>query len=302
MNGVFLRQDQVIQYYPGAEVSYHNSSIEVREGKLYTETWYVVPTPKLRRVIAIIKALAITVFTFTVILWFEKTRRAFWNVPDMYEKNGLCVLSPYSESDSFKTLCKEVLRGAVLKNDPLVKKYPANITIYNHTENEIIFEKNEQFYLNGKSLAYFHLKDTQLIAYSLEGFPEIICMEQKSLFSLEAGKRLVMKVSPKFRFTNMLATVADFLPKISERLYQRKVFTRLLMGCSDENSFFYKNGIVSDIFLLIIEQYGKLIENAKTKNNYELLGEGLFDFGGMDGIDLCERYGIRPFYLARYLK
>jgi len=296
MKEVFLRPDQVTQYYPGAEVNYHNPGIVEREGKLYTETLYVVPTPKLRRVIAIVKALAITVLTFTVILWFEKTRRAIWAAPDMFEKNGLHVLSPYSESDSFETLSKKVLRGAVLKSDPLVK-HLAKFTICNHTENEIIVDKNGHLYVNGRYLVNCLRAGGQFIAYSLEGFPEIICMEQKSLFCREAGKRLVMKAKDLDHLNYSLNTIASELTKISERLHQRKVFTQLLIGFEDENSPFHKGNFIKDIALIVFQKYNELIEYCEPENHFEILGEDLPMAAAIQSwneIDISERFGMKP--------
>ncbi|MBA3237766.1 MAG: hypothetical protein H0T62_05360 [Parachlamydiaceae bacterium] len=175
--------------------------------------------------------------------------------------------------DSLKVLSKHVLRGALLKQNPLITEFKCDgctLTVINHTSKEIKIKNDEsEFYdrglfVNNELYTDFTKDDCQIIAYSLEDIPEIICLEQKDVESSEISQRLILSALDSHTTIEKFDTIVLHLPEISEKIYQPKIFTEIFLGFKDGNSFFCKNNIIKDIILPIFQQYNRALEEQFT--------------------------------------
>lgn len=177
------------------------------------------------------------------------------------------------EMESFMDLSSHSLRGALIKyKTPKITEFQydkSRVLIFNYTDQQINITKNYEkqnlrLNINGIHLGNYLDESFQILAYSLENMPEILCIEQKSVKSSYIRKRLIRDTLDYKIYADHFNEIVRYLPKISEKIYQRKIFIVFLMSFSDENSFFYKNVITKDIVLKINEQYNNVIEKEHT--------------------------------------
>lgn len=190
-----------------------------------------------------------------------------------YSDRNLTTTTNNKNVDSLKVLSKHILRGALLKQNPLITEFQCDgctLTVINHTSKEIIIKNNHsEFYdrglfVNNELYTDFTKDDCQIIAYSLEDIPEIICIEQKDVESSEISQRLIISALDYHTTIYKFDTIVLHLPEISEKIYQPKIFTEIFLGFNDGNSFFCINNIIKDIILPIFQQYNRALEKQFT--------------------------------------
>lgn len=236
------------------------------EGRFYTKFFYAIRMSAKTRLVKIIQFLAITILTCFTFLALKSVRR-LWTDGIKGSVHNAAVLMGTPETDSLNMVSKQVLRGASLKANPEMTEFQCDgckITVVNHTSNQIHLTPQRELFVNGELFTDFTQDDCQIIAYSLEGIPELLCIEQKDVASAEILQRLVVSTLSYLTRIDDERQIVYQLPEIAEKIHQKNIFTPMLLGFKSENSFFQENGVTKDIMLPLIECYRNMVESEYT--------------------------------------
>lgn len=158
------------------------------------------------------------------------TKNLFTQIPFQIEDSENFIKT----NPCMNSLVKNIAIEASLKIKPYLLQFNPRFslprfTILNHTEHTITFDIYRNFLINEEQLTNFTMDDRQIIAYHLEGHPELICFESKDETKEDANPRFFAEVSWK----------QTFKPKnknILNEIHQKRMFNSFWRGLYDQNS------------------------------------------------------------------
>jgi len=131
----------------------------------------------------------------------------------------------------------------------LPRKNSPQFTILNYTTQNINFNIYRQVNINDYKFSQFNNDACQIISYSLEGYHEMICLEQQDEGNKIAGPRLFAD-----HFWKYYEDTSKY-DQILSQILKELAFQFLWKGIYDENSYFNKEGIPHDIVREITKIY-----------------------------------------------
>lgn len=122
------------------------------------------------------------------------------STPIFLELHGDTARTYSFQDENMRVLAKEILPMAILNVRASLKGFECNgikLTVLNYTPYKICFDENRRLSIENCHISNFSKDDCQVIAYQVNGSPEVICLENKDILKPNPSKRFFAEIESK---------------------------------------------------------------------------------------------------------